>query len=114
MQTKIQLEKIIVEQQAVIDTQKNRIQSFLKSTDASENKIYNLNVEIREKESAISLLKLKQISQMEAVKILFSIMSSAFTHRQKQLFAEQANAILTSQINELSSTMNFTEVDLPF
>jgi hypothetical protein len=57
----------------------------------------------------------KNIIQLEAVKILFDLMKSGITHRQKELFCDQAKTIIDIQIEKINQTKyTILEKDLPF
>jgi len=64
-------------------------------------------------------LVLSQINKLEAVKMLFDVMSSETqysTHRMKHLFACQSKGVIDIQIKELKDKLkfDFDETDLPF
>jgi hypothetical protein len=55
-----------------------------------------------------------QVARLEAVKMLWSIMDSGGSHRQKRLFYHQAVIVLESEINELKRGVIVNSDDLPF
>jgi hypothetical protein len=56
----------------------------------------------------------KQIARLEAVKMLFSVMESGGTHRQKRLFYHQALIVIDSEIKNLQNDKVSETEDLPF
>lgn len=54
------------------------------------------------------------VAQLEAVKMLFSLMKSGSTHRQKHLFCEQSRNVIDIQISEVKNAKSWLEFNDKF
>jgi predicted nucleic acid-binding Zn-ribbon protein len=78
------------------------------------NELQSLRIDKKEMQKKMNEWVLTQISRLEAVKMLWGIMSGAGTHRQKAAFYEQALTVAQNEINELKKGVNINSDDLPF
>jgi hypothetical protein len=83
----------------------------------------NFNRLLNEEKNKLSELKKnfkefisKNIAQLEAAKMLFDLNKTGFTHRQKDLYCNQAKKVMDIQIYEIKSQINMllSGDDLPF
>lgn len=68
----------------------------------------------KELKTKIKDLIFKNISQLEAVKILFGLMATGSTHRQKELFCQQSKSVIDFEISSLKSELDINGGNLPF
>jgi hypothetical protein len=56
------------------------------------------------------------VAQLEAVKMLFDLMKSGFTHRSKMMFCEHSKKVIDIQIAEVKDRKSWLEFDekIPF
>jgi len=62
---------------------------------------WDLIDKLKKKDSEIRNVRLTQLSQMEAVKMLFDLMASGHTHRSKEMFVMHAKMVIDKQIEEI-------------
>ncbi len=59
-------------------------------------------------------LKIENIAELKASKILFKMVSKGYTHRQKNEIANYANIILINDIEDKIKDLSVNDTDLPF
>lgn len=78
------------------------------------DELFKLKKEKKQMQKQMNEWVSKQVARLEAVKMLWSIMDSGGSHRQKRLFMNQATIILQSEINELKRGVIVNSDELPF
>lgn len=75
------------------------------------DELNSLRIDKKEMQKSMNEWVLKQISRLEAVQMLWSIMDGAGTHREKSAFYHQALMVVQSEINDLKRGVNINSDD---
>lgn len=100
-------------EQSVKDKEES-ILDIKKIVSKQNDELNSLRIDKKEMQKSMNVWVLKQISRLEAVQMLWSIMAGAGTHREKTAFYHQALTVVQSEINDLKRGVNINSDDLPF
>lgn len=100
-------------EQSVKDKEES-ILDIKKIVSKQNDELNSLRIDKKEMQKSMNEWVLKQISRLEAVQMLWSIMAGAGTHREKSAFYHQALTVVQSEINDLKRGVNINSDDLPF
>lgn len=100
-------------EQSVKDKEES-ILDIKKIVSKQNDELNSLRIDKKEMQKSMNEWVLKQISRLEAVQMLWSIMAGAGTHREKTAFYHQALTVVQSEINDLKRGVNINSDDLPF
>lgn len=100
-------------EQSVKDKEES-ILDIKKIVSKQNDELNSLRIDKKEMQKSMNEWVLKQISRLEAVQMLWSIIAGAGTHREKTAFYHQALTVVQSEINDLKRGVNNNSDDLPF